>query len=559
VYKNGIPFYINREGKKAFECNYTFLNSFSNNRAKISNTNNQQGIIDRTGKLILDTFFTNIHPFVEGLAVVYRANDSITNKSDNKTNEASVIDTNGKYIIPFGKYEYISDLTEGYFVARKLEKQKRGMMSRTMPSVLLDRDGNVISPKTDSNRFSIVGDMHCGRTRIKLNNRQIPDKISSAKFCEADYYGFINALGTIVIADTSYRTATDFSCNRAFVKNSKMQYFMIDRNGKIVGDKTYQHIGPRFSKGTTAVSVDNKWGLIDTNAVFIAKPEYEEIGTINSSKNLFFYAIKNLAGQRLLGILSASGRKVTAPTLEQIDFLGFYNGLLKCVVGNKDRYINEDGQFVWQESNIQVPEISDLDIDYMRPEYYKVPSKSNKVENGEDFSSTRFVELISKSGNFQKGKLNLLVIPELEDTFELYDGSRRHKGITVIVANATDEDVFFHVDDLRLNMKVQALDASKQWKDIEYMRQGFYDNSWSTATLGHQHYWRFITPVYGGSFKTKLRMKLIYLGRNIEDGEGREGEVKVIYSNTYEGNVNPAQFWRNPDNQPNGTMNDNHN
>jgi hypothetical protein len=46
-----------------------------------------------------------------------------------------------------------------------------------------------------------------------------------------------------------------------------------------------------------------------------------------------------------------------------------------------------------------------------------------------------------------------------------------------------------------------------------------------------------IIPKYHGVIKTKLRAKLLYKN---------QGKEKIIYSNEFDGNINPAQFWHQP-------------
>ena len=54
-------------------------------------------------------------------------------------------------------------------------------------------------------------------------------------------------------------------------------------------------------------------------------------------------------------------------------------------------------------------------------------------------------------------------------------------------------------------------------------------------------YWKYKISHYEGIFDTHLRAKLTYF---LNGESNKEEQKQVIYSNTFKGGVNPAQFWR---------------
>ena len=95
---------------------------------------------------------------------------------------------------------------------------------------------------------------------------------------------------------------------------------------------------------------------------------------------------------------------------------------------------------------------------------------------------------------------------------------------------------------------MQALDEHGNWLDIEYVPHYGCGNSFHTVSLKSDEYWSFVMPVYTGGFKTKLRVALKYLPKATHDVDLFDlvdsGAVETIYSESYEGSINPAQFWR---------------
>ncbi|MBL7973292.1 MAG: hypothetical protein JNJ85_00170 [Candidatus Kapabacteria bacterium] len=103
-------------------------------------------------------------------------------------------------------------------------------------------------------------------------------------------------------------------------------------------------------------------------------------------------------------------------------------------------------------------------------------------------------------------------------------------------------------------MKVQALNSKGEWKDIEYLPSSWCGNSYHTLTLNSKHYWTFLTPVYEGEFKTKLRIELKYIDPTDKSEKRRDKNEITVYSNEYEGSINPGQFWNKREYYPSGLM-----
>ena len=134
----------------------------------------------------------------------------------------------------------------------------------------------------------------------------------------------------------------------------------------------------------------------------------------------------------------------------------------------------------------------------------------------------------------------------------------------VYVVNATSDTIHFNAQDSRLYMKMQASDRKGAWRDIEYLPSSWCGNSYHSVDLPVNHYWTFVAPIYEGSFSTKLRIELTYVdpsdkldvnerGRFLDHAYRDKRELKV-YSNEFEGTINPAQFWRWPGYHATGIM-----
>ena len=106
------------------------------------------------------------------------------------------------------------------------------------------------------------------------------------------------------------------------------------------------------------------------------------------------------------------------------------------------------------------------------------------------------------------------------------------------MVNTSQDTVYFDVEDSRMEMILEAKDADGQWRNIEFLPRTFCGNSYHMIYLAPDYHWSFDLPEYAGAFQTKLRAKLVYRK------DYRTRESLVIYSNEFDGSINPAQFWR---------------
>lgn len=176
--------------------------------------------------------------------------------------------------------------------------------------------------------------------------------------------------------------------------------------------------------------------------------------------------------------------------------------------------------------------------------YFYAASKPDKHDLG-GFGESQNAPKTFKKGTFPKGKLSLIV--KEKTSIDKQSGFLVH---VVHLVNASGKEISFPAQDSRLDMVVQAKDQDGIWRNIEYVPSSWCGNSYHTLTLGSGEYWSFQTPDYTGGNPTKLRISLEY--RNPSDS--KKAENRQLFSNEYDGAVNPAQFWNKADYQPSGIM-----
>ena len=534
VHKGHQSLFINHSGTKLFEVPYPVVNSFEHGLACVQTQSGKTGFINKSGKLVIDTIYVFVRDFHNGYAV---ARKKIDPNNTLELDNYGVIDSTGKEIIPFGKYSCIKNYKNGSFYVHIISTGPTTFGSSKVG--FIDKDDKLSFSMENNGEQIIEGDMHNG--------------LAIVSFRSSPYYGFISLNGNIILKDKQYQHVEHFNDNRAFVEERIHSYSIINTKGEIVAKNICTQLlktkaGEEeftFRNGKAFIEQQDGWGLVDTNGHFIIKPQFYKIHELGIVDGVFFY--QKLSDDEtdfendedMYGIAREDGSIVTKPFIQDIDQSGFHSGLLKCVVSGKLTYINKKGTIIWQEKLANEITLRKLNIDFMNRAYFCANNTNTTGEETKVMKSATNAHAISKNDPFPLQKFSLIVFPEKQAT--VYD---RHNGLRVVVANASSQKIEFDAMDNRLNMVVQALNASGEWKDIEYLPTSGHNN-FHILTLKPNEYWSFATPKYEGAIKTKLRVKLTYFDPAEDSLKSRyDRKQLVIYSNEYNGAINPGQFWR---------------
>jgi HEAT repeat protein len=134
-----------------------------------------------------------------------------------------------------------------------------------------------------------------------------------------------------------------------------------------------------------------------------------------------------------------------------------------------------------------------------------------------------------------KGKVALVAFPQEKVAYFKYEG------IALRVINRSDKVTAFAAFDSMMYIVQEAQDDKGRWREIELPAdiQAFCGNSFHRVLLAPGQYWQFPARQYEGPFKTKIRFRL--------DPTRQPGEEPPIYSNEFDGRINPSQLRVGPD------------
>ena len=543
VYLNGIAQLINKQGKQLFKSHYhEIFDSGNKNCYIVRGKEKNYGLIDKRGNVLVDTLYSNIDPFIDGLSIV--------ENYDHR--ERGVVNLKGKFVVAYKTYRGIINMGEGMLLIDTGADKNYEYIINTTANVKIDIPKNEWNLDYDQRHFSN------GLAPIKIKRAHSKARFWSTE--EGDYYmGMIDTKGNIILQNENWQANTLYYRHTTLVQNLNDEWSLIDKKGNLKDSKSYKKIAicskfkqpdHAFINGYAVVQFENCWSIINTEGDFVIEPteKLSEVDDIFSDGTTIFIRSDNPDGDShyLYGYFNTDTKEIVYPQLSNISFEDFKHGNLTYAVKKEIQgYYNKKGELIYQFSTDDKSTTDKINIDFMNRGYcYASSPYLEQLQNvggfGRSNNKYKNNELIQILTN---NKFDLIV-----DTAEKQTYAENYKGYKMYVTNYSQDTLYLPAQDSRLYLNLQAKNKSGQWKDIEYLPSSWCGNSYHSVFLPPNYHWEFIIPEYDGEFKTLLRAKLTYFDNLKARTE------KSMYSNEFEGTINPAQFWRKRAYAPAGIM-----
>ncbi|MFM9952118.1 MAG: WG repeat-containing protein [Saprospiraceae bacterium] len=545
VFREGKPFFINKTGQIPFACDFARLASFENGRAMVRTQSGQMGMVDKQGKLVVDTAYFYIEKTEPGLFVV-------RSRSKTGNTQEGIIDSRGNSIIPLGKFRNIGSFVDGY-VQVSTDYTPADTTEESSLAVFIDARGEIVFERKESKKNGWLGDDSYNKIMtIRLYKHWIPEEEGVLYTTEKSYEGYVNSKGQIVLNDTLIKSVIPFSNQRGFIQNMEDQWFLIDETMQKVTEQAFLSVWG-FDKGYAFVEIKGKpgYGMINREGQWVIPPQFHEIHNSGIVDDYFFFGqesyTEDYGYEVLYGVCDLLGQVLIEAVLQDFDPEGFKNGLLKVQMDGKMAYLNRAGDVIWQEKKDNF--VEELNIDFMNRGYFYAYSELDIHDLYNTEQQLNVPQKISKNQGFPENQLSVII---KTDEPALID--KKWIGYKLYVANTTHKNIEFNAQDGRIYMKLQARDANGKWRDIEYLPSSWCGNSYHIQSLKKNQYWSFSIPKYNGAIKTQIRASLTYNASTSKSEERRNDNTITIYSNEFEGSINPGQFWRKKDYYPGSIM-----
>lgn len=302
--------YINRKGDVICRPWFKRADVFSCGLARVQ-IGSKWGYIDAAFNKVIPCQYSLAYTFHEFRATV-----------KNLEEEYAVIDVNGTLVVPFGKFSFIAQFSNGLAVIREKigDVEKEGFINKSGEVV--------IEPKYD---------------RV----RNFSDGLAPVRCTGESKIGYINKSGEYVI-EPRFSQALPFSERLASAQEER-KWGAIDTSGRFVIPQKFQFLDS-FSEGLAAIDEPEGFGVVDRHGEIVLAPQQNILG-INAFKEgrASFWEDDE---ERILGYLDNVGN--VAMPVEYLDAEDFNNGiaLVTAQKGEIDlfaAYIEKDGAIVWRD------------------------------------------------------------------------------------------------------------------------------------------------------------------------------------------------------------------
>jgi WG containing repeat len=317
VFQKGQAFYINSKGKKLFNTfDGVSLENFRNGLAFFTTPSQKKGAWTQTGQLVVDTVFTKIDPFHNGLALVEREILVSNEKSlipemsnadkksafigtDNKDKEektvlteVGIIDRKGNFIAPLGKYERIETFQNGYFI---FTIKKEGKNPKNIQGIL-DKNGKEIFRHAfnENQSISTSFDIRQDCFIVNLYDEKSAEQCNCLWSSRYAYQGLMNLKGEIVFDNPQFDRITYFDKTKIIGKDKDWLKMIADWQGKPIHNAnlaaTRDYIAFDNNIEIVPDSVTGQKGIIDTNGNWLVRPIFkDEIDVTHFPDGFIFY------------------------------------------------------------------------------------------------------------------------------------------------------------------------------------------------------------------------------------------------------------------------------
>ncbi|MDC8004894.1 WG repeat-containing protein [Aureisphaera galaxeae] len=546
VYMQGKAYFINKDGNILFDHHLKNFYMTENDSLYICETNSgKYGVVDQAGNIIIDTLFQK----------VFQLNDELFDtrmfkEEDSYEGFIKVFDSKGNRVFKNFEIDGIGIFQDGIAKVEPISSN----------DVYVNGNGEIQFEVPKEWKMSYdYGYFQDGKAIVDIYTVD-PDTIK--RWSSREKYtkkGVINTKGEILFSNTNWKKITSFYQNRAFVQDKDEKWFLIDETGNCINDEKYDTIhiedngmgdASPFQKGTAFVERDGEISVIDMDGDIVGGPiyfnfEYDDLFRIGNTLFIQNYDPKTQEESPYsYGIWNWKTDLLIPPKFYNMDTL--VEGEIWMVeYDGKLAYINNKGKEIWQQKGTTKTS-KRLNIDYMNRGYFIASSPTDEELSqfgGWAGSSNKFKRATKKLGLPENG-FNIVVRPEEKSDYYSFEGMKLY------LSNNTQDTLFFSAQDSRIYMVLQAKDLEGNWKDIEFLPNSWCGNSYHYLFLPKEHFWEFNIPKYEGAIKTTLRAKLTdwYTSRNFENQE------RALYSNEFEGTINPAQLWSKRPYTPTGIM-----
>lgn len=295
---------VTSKGKLLVDFIWERVKITENGYIQVQNTDGKWGVLDNTGKTIVEPAFDN------DSSLPYFSNNGLAAKKEDgkygyintagdwvikpEYDHAAPFQPNGLAIIRIGSYYSVINEKGNIITTNSYDHIDN--YSNGVAVVLSDKSYGLIDEKGKEvvdKKYSKIEVVSSGFAKVKLEEKYGYITLSGKEYIKCDYekLGDVGSNGYVAAYDGSkwgyldqkgkwaiepiFQSAEEFIDGYAIVKDG--QYGMIDEDGKIIIENKYDEIVGYTVNGIAAVRQDRKWELINKNGDVIGNIPNESL------------------------------------------------------------------------------------------------------------------------------------------------------------------------------------------------------------------------------------------------------------------------------------------
>ena len=212
VFVGQKPFFIDNKGEILFEHDYIRFSYYNKTGHAIAQRPDTSfDIINKKGKAIVEESFGSV-TFLENDYFVVTQKQRVEDKNQSST--VALLDFRGKRVVPFQKYVEITSLGDGFLIAKRDSSGIFDVLN-SLGQIKFELAKNWSSYQTILREGVMVFNYYDGQ-RI--------------------YQIAVDTNGQILFDNPRFKTISPFQNGVAFAKDDKFNYYLINKDGKILTD-----------------------------------------------------------------------------------------------------------------------------------------------------------------------------------------------------------------------------------------------------------------------------------------------------------------------------------
>ncbi|WP_216828584.1 WG repeat-containing protein [Alkalihalobacterium elongatum] len=346
--------FINQLGTLRLPAKYDRADDFQENGLAIVTRNDKTGLINCSGRYVVEPIYESVLPFTEGRAVV------IDREGFKVLDEQGTILTVKAYnfIAPFeeGRAVFSNQTTDGQYLYGYLDRSGREVLPLQYQYANDFKDGTALVRLADQNHALIDKEGTIINTYPYPIMSGFSEGLSPFRKSFDDPYGYINEKGDIVI-QPQFSTAQLFHGGTAVVNvidGISNRYGLIDKEGNIIISAQYNDIlqleADRVALGK-AIDTDKPYmgsvyAIATSDGELLSDFQYHTV-------SLFKDGLSSVTQDQYTFFIDRTGKRAkNYPVVQGTGTLSLENGIIKAFVDQRVMYYDRSGKLIWKPNTI---------------------------------------------------------------------------------------------------------------------------------------------------------------------------------------------------------------